>query len=166
MRRDAYFGNLEFADYPVVNVTWYQADAFCTWIGARLPTEAEWENAARGMDGRIYPWGDQVPTQELANFAENVGDTTPVGSYLAGASPYGVMDMAGNVWEWMNDWYDSDYYSQSSSENPQGPATGEYRVLRGGSWYGYDYNVRSALRNYRGPDYWDSLVGFRCARSQ
>jgi serine/threonine-protein kinase len=164
--RDAYFGNPEFADYPVVNVNRYQANAFCTWVGARLPTEAEWEKAARGTDGRIYPWGDQAPTQELANFDRNVGDTTPVGSYPAGASPYGVMDMAGSVWEWVDDWYDSDYYSQSPSENPQGLVTGEYSVLRGGSWYGYDYNVRSALRNYRGPDYWDSLVGVRCVRSQ
>ncbi|MFM7582118.1 MAG: formylglycine-generating enzyme family protein [Caldilinea sp.] len=163
--RDAYFGNPEFADYPVIQVTWHQANAFCTWVGARLPTEAEWEKAARGTDGRIYPWGDQPPTQELANFDRNVGDTAPVGSYPAGASPYGVMDMAGNVWEWVSDWYDSDYYSQSPSENPQGPAAGRSRVLRGGSWGSYGDFVRSANRYDDSPDYWYISLGFRCVRS-
>ena len=163
--RAVYFGNPEFADYPMIKVNWHQASAFCAWEGKRLPTEAEWEKAARGTDGRIYPWGDQAPTQELANFDGNVGDTTPVGSYPAGASPYGVMDMAGNVWEWVNDWYDGSYYSQSPSENPQGPASGEYRVLRGGSWGDYGISVRSAIRYYNGPGIWYYSVGFRCVRS-
>ena len=163
--RAVYFGNPEFADYPVIQVNWHQASAFCAWEGKRLPTEAEWEKAARGTDGRIYPWGDQAPTQELANFDGNVGDTTPVGSYPAGASPYGVMDMAGNVWEWVNDWYDGSYYSQSPSENPQGPASGEYRVLRGGSWDSYVFSVRSASRLFNGPGIWYYSFGFRCVRS-
>ena len=164
--RDAYFGNPEFANYPVIQVTWHQATAFCAWEGARLPTEAEWEKAARGTDGRMYPWGDQAPTQELANFDKNVGDTTPVGSYPAGASPYGVMDMAGNVWEWVSDWYDSAYYSQSPTDNPQGPATGGSRVLRGGSW-SLDSDVRSTYRSYYSPSRWSGYYGgFRCARSQ
>jgi serine/threonine-protein kinase len=165
--RDVYFGNPEFADYPVLNVTWDQASAFCAWEGKRLPTEAEWEKAARGSsDTRKYPWGDQAPTQELANFGNSVGDTTPVGSYLAGASPYGVMDMAGNVWEWVSDWYQSDYYSVSPSNNPQGPATGRDRVLRGGSWSDSDDSVRSAFRGVFSPGRWIYLVlGFRCVRS-
>ena len=163
--RAVYFGNPEFADYPVIQVTWFQASAFCAWEGKRLPTEAEWEKAARGTDGRIYPWGDQAPTQELANFDGNVGDTTPVGSYPAGASPYGVMDMAGNVWEWVNDWYENSYYSQSPSDNPQGPASGESRVLRGGSWNDIDDDVHSASRSFNLPANWNLYGGFRCVRS-
>jgi formylglycine-generating enzyme required for sulfatase activity len=166
--RGSYFGNPEYADYPVVKVTWFQAEAFCAWEGRRLPTEAEWEKAARGTDGRKYPWGNEPPTMELCNFNNNVDDTTPVGQYPKGASPYGVMDMAGNVWEWVNDWYGEDYYSQSPSANPPGPETGEYRVVRGGSW---DYGdlvsgVRSAFRGYVNPDLWGNVSGFRCVRSQ
>ena len=153
-------------NHPVVNVSWKDAQAFCAWAGVRLPTEAEWEKAARGTDGRKYPWGNEPPTMELCNFNSNAGGTTPVGSYPKGASPYGVMDMVGNVWEWVNDWYDGSYYSQSPSENPQGPATGKYRVLRGGSWYNDDDFVRSANRFVNDPDYWVSSRGFRCVRSQ
>jgi formylglycine-generating enzyme required for sulfatase activity len=129
--------DVRFADHPVTDVSWDQASVYAQWVGGSLPTEAQWEKAARGTDLRAYPWGDQEPTVSLLNFeGSGIGGTSAVGSYPIGASPYGALDMAGNVWEWVADWYDGSYYSVSPVENPQGPATGSYRVLRGGSWYG------------------------------
>jgi formylglycine-generating enzyme required for sulfatase activity len=149
---------------PVAGVTWFDADSYCRWIKGRLPTEAEWEKAARGTDGRVYPWGNGTPTSELSNYDFNVGQIVAVGSYPTGVSPYGAHDMAGNVWEWCADWYSSGYYNESPSRNPTGPSSGSTRVLRGGSLVSSDL-LRSAVRsNHRDPLFssYDIGGGFRC----
>jgi formylglycine-generating enzyme required for sulfatase activity len=164
-------------DYPVVNVSWEDARVYCEWAGRRLPSEAEWEKAARGVDGLKYPWGSAEPDGTQCNFADKrsglswadkkVDDgfarTSPVKQYPAGASPYGVMDMAGNVWEWCNDSYAPDYYRKSPAENPKGPDSGSYRVLRGGSWFNLPVRLRCACRLGLVPSSRNVYVGFRCA---
>lgn len=157
-------------DHPVTCLDWAAATGYCAWKGRRLCTEAEWEKAARGTDGRIYPWGNESPTCALA-VARVRGDdcerqmrTLPVGSRPAGASPYGALDMAGNVQEWVADRYSAEQYETGDDTNPAGPVEGDQRVLRGGSWYKDDSGLPAFVRDWLFEDLSGDDVGFRCCQ--
>lgn len=162
--------------HPAIMVSWEDAEAYCRWAEKQLPTEAQWEKAARGDDGRQYPWGNDAITGKRANYCDaqweyawqdkgqddGYGYTAPVGWYPAGKSPYGLEDMAGNVWEWVQDWYDAGYYQRSPERNPVNDTPGQLRVLRGGSWANYPANARVARRYGNAPGAHNLDVGFRC----
>ena len=156
-------GSMAKPDHPVVQIAWADAQAYCAWAGKRLPTEAEWEKAARGPYPRRYPWGDAWDATK-ANGAMAVKTTSPVGSYRAGVSPYGIYDLAGNAFEWTADWYDEDQYKRGTTRNPTGPWTGTLKVLRGGSWWTGVLSLRTSHRHMATPHLWADTFGFRCAR--
>ena len=151
--RESYYGNAEFNNYPVVNVSWHDANAYCEWAERRLPTGVQWEKAASSADGRKWPWGNEPPNDTLANFDRNVGDTTPVGNYPAGASPYGAYDMAGNVWEWVE---------RFPPKNHVGPLKTLGQVVRGGSWVHSASVIRVGIRERDFAINRVVTVGFRC----
>jgi len=173
--RGYYYNEPEFADYPIINVTWYQAVAYCTWVGARLPKEAEWAFAARGPESLYFPWGNEFDGTHL-NYCDakcdmpyfdpstddGHPDTSPVDSYPEGASWVGTLDMLGNVWEWVWDWH-SLYEGHPSLEHPNSDAIETYRVMRGGGWDTARGHARNAFRNWYLPDQYSNSIGFRCA---
>ena len=160
-----YYGEAKFQDYPVIMLDSDEAQAYCKWAGRRLPYEAEWEKVARSIDGLLYPWG-AVLDCEHANYLDCKKGPVGVNSYSSSASSYGALNVIGNMWEWVADWYDTNYYTQSPLQNPSGPADGEYRVLRGGGWNSISLELRVTNRTTGKPEHsTDGAIGFRCAVS-
>jgi len=172
-----YYGNPEYDEYPVIHVTFTHAQAYCNWAGGKLPTEAQWEKAARGNEGNMFPWGNDLPDADLVNlcdsscargserenhFSDGYPGTSPVGSFPNGASPYGALDMAGNVWEWTSDYFQPTYYSVSPDDNPLGPNSGTTRTIRGGSWTNPTSGIRTTARTSLTPGKILDTLGFRC----
>ena len=151
-----------FADHPVVYIAWQAAQDYCAWSGGRLPTEAEWEKAARGTEGLKFAWGNTSPSETQVNANNIVGDTTPVNQYPEGASPYGVLDMGGNVREWVWDWYDPYYYQYAPASNPSGPVSGDKKVLKGASFSDIYRFARPGNRLAHDPHSPGINRGFRC----
>jgi len=158
-----YYNNSKYDNYPVVYINWQEAVQYCTWVNRRLPTEAEWEKAARGTDGRSYPWGNEEPNSKLANYQDNIGTPLPVDRYPLGASPYGVLNMAGNVREWLADWYNGSTYQEDHSVNPLGPETGIERSMRGGHFSDTMRRITTYNRFKHEPESAGLGRGFRCA---
>lgn len=165
--RQPYYGNPDFDNYPVIFITWHQAQEYCENLGKSLPTEAQWEMAARGDDGRRYPWGDDSATSARVNYNTPInGDTQEVGTHSPGASAFGAEDMAGNVWEWVSDWYDPDYYGSSPADDPAGPDNGIARVARGGGFASHGTEISTYFRGSYHPMEAFSTLGFRCAQPE
>lgn len=160
--RSNYYGNPQYNDYPVIYVDLGMAKNYCRWRGGYLPSEAQWEKAARGTDGRTYPWGENLDCNS-ANYLGCVGDTMSVGRYTNNISPYGLYDMAGNVSEWVADWFSENYYQESPSSNPLGPNNGHSGIIRGGSWFGIELYTDTSIRVALDATYSDNFIGFRCA---
>ena len=171
---NSWYQDEELSDHPVVFVDWNQANAYCTWAGRRLPTEAEWEKAARGSDGRLYPWGDEFDSTKVnycdvncwaiwkdVDNSDGYSNTSPVGAFPGGASPYGVLDMAGNAYEWVSDWFS--LYTSKYQDNPTGPASGKEHVLRGGAWGDDFHHLLTVIRSDEPSDVRRDFIGFRCA---
>jgi formylglycine-generating enzyme required for sulfatase activity len=154
--------NPDLADFPVVGVRWDQAENYCNFVGGTLPTEAQWEKTARGPDGNIYPWGHNKPGCERLNFNDCLGEISAVLDYPQGASPYGVLDMAGNIFEWVADWYQEDYYADSPADNSMGPEFGEVRSIRGSTFRTKPDQIEPSLRYFLEPDEYRLDLGFRC----
>ena len=149
---------------PVCGVSFFEAQAYAAYTGKRLPTEAEWEKAARGTDGRLFPWGNEWEEGRCSVRGHPVRAAPAVGSFPSGASPYGAQDMAGGVWEWCADWYDAGYYASAPEQDPPGPPAGQLKVARGGAWNALPLQNRTANRNAWRPTARFSNLGFRCAR--
>ena len=171
-----YYGNHQYDDYPVIFVSYTHAVSYCNWAGAKLPTEAQWEKAARGTGKDLFPWGNDLPDGNLTNYCDvnctesyrdksnddGYRDTAPVGNYPAGVSPYGIYDMSGNVWEWVFDYFSAGFYQSSIYENPRGPASSNTRVVRGGSFMNDETGLRTVARYYQDPSRAKNFLGFRC----